>query len=139
MLSVAIVQLVQSAMSEKQIEALIVDDSDNLREIFRIGLEFAGYKVTDVNRVETAIQLLEKQTYHLLMLDLILPGGKSGHDLLDYMKNAPQHAATEIILVTGNAHMVDQMYEGLVSHVFLKPVNVVELSQLAGRLKGVFA
>lgn len=59
-------------MSEKRI--LIIDDDEDLSFIISELLQSYGYDVTCVKTSEEAFSVLEEQTYHLLLLDINLPG-----------------------------------------------------------------
>lgn len=59
-------------MAEKQI--LIIDDDEDLSFIIAEMLESYGYTVTRAGNSETAFNLLSKNTYHLILLDINLPG-----------------------------------------------------------------
>lgn len=59
-------------MSEKRI--LIIDDDEDLSFIISEMLQSYGYDVTCVKTSEEAFSVLEEQTYHLLLLDINLPG-----------------------------------------------------------------
>ena len=59
-------------MSDKQI--LIIDDDEDLSFIITDMLENYGYKVTCAPDSVTAFDLLSEHTYHLILLDINLPG-----------------------------------------------------------------
>lgn len=59
-------------MFHKQI--LIIDDDEDLSLIITDMLENYGYEVTYASDSETAFDLLSEHTYHLILLDINLPG-----------------------------------------------------------------
>lgn len=59
-------------MSDKHI--LIIDDDEDLSFVIADMLENYGYKVTYAPDGETAFDLLSEHTYHLILLDINLPG-----------------------------------------------------------------
>lgn len=60
-------------MLEKHI--LIIDDDEDFSFIISEMLESYGYRVTCAKDSETAFDLMAKNTYHLLLLDINLPDG----------------------------------------------------------------
>ena len=58
-------------MDKKQI--LIVDDDEDLSFIISEMLEDYGYKTESASNGEKAFEMLSKNTYHLILLDINLP------------------------------------------------------------------
>jgi two-component system phosphate regulon response regulator PhoB len=53
---------------------LIVEDEEDLLELLRFNLSREGYQVTGVTTGEEALEAVQKQVLHLILLDLLLPG-----------------------------------------------------------------
>jgi DNA-binding NtrC family response regulator len=80
-----------------EITLLLVDDEESFRKLTGKELQHAGYQVSTAGTLEEARQLLVKQAFHLVLLDVRLPDG-SGLDLLGEIKeSAPQ---TEVLMLT---------------------------------------
>jgi signal transduction histidine kinase len=93
---------------------LIAEDEPDLRELTRIFLQDAGYKVIDASSAEQAIQAAElfSGPIHVLLTDVIMPG-MSGRQLAERIViTRPQ---TKIIYMTG---YTDDM---VVQHKVLEP------------------
>lgn len=71
-------------MTYKQI--LVVDDEAIVRESIRDWLKNAGYQVATAESGEEALQLIEKQDFSVVILDLRLPG-MTGIDVLKRVKS----------------------------------------------------
>lgn len=89
-------------MSKKVI--LVVEDSDDTREILSTMLETLGYTVRGFADAASALDELthdaEKQrTIDLALLDIMLPG-MDGYGLLAEIKKIPQYAQIPVIMVT---------------------------------------
>ncbi|MDH5641393.1 MAG: PAS domain S-box protein, partial [Nitrospira sp.] len=56
---------------------LLVEDAAPIRELMKTVLEAAGYRVYSASRLQEAVQIVEKekQPMHLLVTDVIMPGG----------------------------------------------------------------
>jgi len=75
---------------------LIVDDEAIVRESLRDWLQDAGYQVATAETGEQALEMLEKQDFGVLVLDVRLPG-KTGIRVLKEVK-AKQPAIKSIII-----------------------------------------
>lgn len=86
----------QSLLENRKI--LIVDDEEPIRRLIGYLLQNHGYTVTLAADAREARQLLDKETYALMLCDVNMPG-ESGMDLVrNILANRPHTAA---IMVTG--------------------------------------
>lgn len=65
---------------EAKRHVLVAEDDTRIREGLVDLLESEGYAVTAAGDGQAAWQLLEKERFHLAILDIMMPG-KSGYDL----------------------------------------------------------
>lgn len=111
---------------EDQINILVVDDDDSGRDALTMLLRSAGYRVTSAATGESALDLISRERYQVIVSDLFLPD-KSGFDILQKVqKDSP---ATEVIVVTGHASAqtaVRAMKEGANDYI-TKPIDFDEL------------
>jgi two-component system OmpR family response regulator len=66
---------------------LLVEDNDELRRLLRIRLERAGYDVLEAASGEQALEALDRQTVHLMVADIMMPG-MSGFELTGELRGA---------------------------------------------------
>ncbi len=90
---------------ETDIRILVVDDDKDILEILRVFLEEKEYIVDTADGFQTAISLLNKNSYEIMILDKNMPGKEypkeGGLELLKYIKmNTLQ---TDVIMITGYA------------------------------------
>lgn len=113
--------------------ALIVDDSPELCELFKIAFESVGFRVTTAANGNQALAHIQKQHPDIMTLDVDMPG-MSGLTVLREMKNNPETANIKVILATGND--IAYMHEDteLADLILLKPVGFKQLLKLAQRL-----
>lgn len=108
------------------IKILVIDDDDSGREALTMLLRSAGYEVTSAATGESALDLIDRLQYQVIVSDLFLPD-ISGFDILqNVQKVAP---ATEVIVVTGHASAqsaVRAMKEGAFDYI-TKPIDFDEL------------
>lgn len=60
---------------------LIVDDEKNIRQLYAADLQDAGYQVDTAENSATAVELLNRHTFDLVVLDIHM-GNESGLDIL---------------------------------------------------------
>lgn len=82
---------------------LIVEDEMAISDLIKIGLETSGYRCEVACDGEIAANMLENNTYDLILLDIMLPK-ISGYELLEYIK---QIADIPIIFITAKAQTKD--------------------------------
>jgi two-component system, chemotaxis family, chemotaxis protein CheY len=115
-------------------EALVMDDNFHNRYIFRIALENVGFNITEAENGAEGLKILAERTFHVLVLDLHMPL-LDGVGVLKELRNMPIHSKMRVIVVTANAHMATGEVSELSDYVMYKPINVVEFSEFAKRLK----
>lgn len=90
-----------SRMSHKA-KILVVDDEDALRTVLSAELSSEGYDVgTAADGVE-AVGLLQKNRYHLVLLDIKMPN-MNGFEVLKVIKE--KYPGTKVIMLTGFADL----------------------------------
>jgi CheY-like chemotaxis protein len=72
--------------------ALIVDDNWFNRDIFRIALQTADYTIREAEDGQQCLDILEHEAFHLLVLDLQMPG-LDGRGVLRQVRTMPKHKA----------------------------------------------
>lgn len=114
--------------------ALIIEDDEDLTDIFAEALRGVGYEVEHVADGKIAQERLKSGTApFLILLDMHLPH-ISGGELLTKMKRDERFANTIIILTTADARM-GEAYSDQADFVMIKPISFVQLRDLASRLK----
>lgn len=87
---------------DKNQKILVVDDEENIRRIFKKGLEKRNYTIHTAQNAEEAIQKIKNQNYLLIFSDIFM-GGMSGFDLLKEVKKiSPQ---TKVVVMTAQDTM----------------------------------
>ena len=67
------------------IKILIVDDEKPICDLIDLNLSSAGYHCTSVQDGLEAIDLIEKEEFELVLLDIMLPGA-DGFDIMEYIR-----------------------------------------------------
>ena len=113
--------------------ALVVEDDEDLAEIFSKALESANFDVESFTSAETAWLFMEKTCPNLIVLDINLPG-RSGSSMMDDMKANGRYVETKIILATAN-HLMAQSLSDRADLVLVKPITFSQLRDLTRRIR----
>ena len=106
------------------IKILVVEDERPISDLIRMNLEDAGYQCTCALDGLTAADILEKHTFDLVLLDIMLPK-VDGYELFEYIKTT----GTPVIFLTAKAGLNDRV-KGLnlgAEDYIVKPFEIVEL------------
>lgn len=104
---------------------LIVEDEPAIADLIKIELETQGYQCQVAKDGEEGANLIEKNSYALILLDIMLPK-VDGYELLEYVK---QISDTPIILITAKGSTQDKikgLKEGADDYI-TKPFEIGEL------------
>jgi len=112
---------------------LIVDDEPELRIPLRDALVSDGYTVEDAPSVDSALALIERKHYPVILTDLHMPGGPSGLDLIAAVKG--RDPRTLCVVITGYASLdvaVEAIKRGAYDFV-QKPFKLLEIEAVLDR------
>ena len=108
----------------KMIRILIVDDEKAICDLIDMNLSAAGYSCKTVQNGFDALDLIEKEQFDLILLDIMLPGA-DGYDIIEYIRPLK----IPVIFITAK-HEVKDRVKGLklgAEDYLVKPFDVVEL------------
>lgn len=106
----------------------VVDDDSVTLELIEASLQGDGLAVRTFGSVEQVLPALSRQTPHLLLLDVRMPG-QSGLDALKAIKETPNGAALPILMITGDGRLdriVQAMQLGAAGYI-MKPFDPRQL------------
>lgn len=106
------------------IRVLIVDDEKPICDLIDLNLTSAGYHCTAVQDGLKAIDLIERESFDLVLLDIMLPGA-DGYDVMEYIRPL----GIPVIFITAK-YEVKNRVKGLklgADDYLVKPFDVVEL------------
>ena len=115
---------------------LLVDDDNDILTSMEAAFEPTGATIDKATNGNKAVELAEKNSPDVIVLDMMLPG-RSGFLVLEKIKaRKPRNSPPHIIMITGNPGARHKMYaETLgVSEYFTKPVKMDKLVSTAERL-----
>lgn len=113
------------------VRILAVDDERPITELLRLSLSRAGYTCVCAYDGIEAANLIEKETFDLILLDIMLPG-IDGFELMDYIRTT----GVPVIFLTAKNAVSDRV-KGLrmgAEDYIIKPFDILELQ---ARVEGV--
>lgn len=78
---------------------MLVEDDNNLREIYEARLLAEGYEVVSAKDGEEALALATKEKPDLIISDVMMPK-ISGFDMLDILRSTPEVQNTKVVMMT---------------------------------------
>lgn len=86
---------------------MLVEDDNNLREIYGERLLAEGYEIVSASDGEEALALAVKERPDLIISDVMMPK-ISGFDMLDILRQTPETKNTKIIMMTALSQLEDK-------------------------------
>ncbi|HUC78844.1 MAG TPA: response regulator [Candidatus Saccharimonadales bacterium] len=86
---------------------MLVEDDNNLREIYQARLNSEGYDTVTASDGEEALSIVGKEKPDLIILDVMMPK-ISGFDTLDLLKNSPVTKDIKVIMMTALSQAEDR-------------------------------
>ena len=104
---------------------LVVDDERPLVKGIKFNLENEGYEVDCCFDGATAVDMAKKVNYHLIILDLMMPG----KDGLQACQEIRSFSSVPIIMLTARSEDMDKIigFEYGADDYITKPFNILEL------------
>ena len=106
------------------IRILVVDDEKPICDLIDINLSAAGYDCKTVQDGLAAIELIEREDFDLILLEIMLPGA-DGFDIMEYIRPLK----VPVIFITAKNNVRDKI-KGLklgAEDYLVKPFDVLEL------------
>ena len=109
---------------------LFVDDSEDLREVFKEGLSKRGFDVTVASSVNDALRLISIAKFDVLLSDLHLPDVGDGFTVVSAMRHANPNAVT--VVLSGYSALQKAMNTILLQadEVLLKPIGLSDVAAI---------
>ena len=115
--------------------ALIIEDDEDLANIFAEALRGVGFEVEHVADGQTGQERLKQgKVPFLILLDMHIPH-ISGADLLTNIIRKDERLAKTIVIITTADARMGEAYTEQVDFVMIKPISFVQLRDLTSRLK----
>lgn len=88
-------------------KVLLVEDDNNLREIFQMRLQAEGYKTVTAGDGEEALVVAVKERPDLIIADVMMPK-LSGFEMLETLRAAPEMKDVKVVMMTALGQAEDR-------------------------------
>lgn len=114
----------------------MVEDQPEIRQLIRMTLEFGDFELAEACDADAGWALIQQQTPHLLLLDLMMPGSMDGLALCRKVRQHPGLQAVPVIMLTARSQQsdIDAGLEAGASAYLTKPFSPMELIERIGQL-----
>lgn len=113
--------------------ALIIEDDEDLAEIFGQALTAAGFTTEIVRDGLTAQARIQQVVPAVITLDMHIPH-IPGNVLLQQIRADERLVKTRVVVTTADANMGENM-RGIADLVLIKPISFSQLRDLSSRLR----
>ena len=111
---------------------LIVDDEETIRLALRKFLRSRGYEVEIAGSGDQALQILDKQTFSLMLCDVRMPG-MTGVQVVPRARDRDPDIAIIMLTAVNDAATATEVLSAGASDYLMKPVELADLQQAVDR------
>ena len=111
--------------------ALIIEDDEDLSEIFGQALTAAGYTIEVIRDGRAAQERIKQVVPTVITLDMHIP--QISGDILLQVRGDERLAKTKVVVTTADAQMGESM-RSIADLVLIKPITFSQLRDLTARL-----
>ena len=115
----------------EQLHFLVVDDNEDIRDVFCRLVERAGHLATTAHDGIEAVEALQQRTFDVMLLDLTMPR-MNGVEVVRWLRDHPEVGATMRVVVISawaGEHRAELQELG-VETVMQKPLRIQQLTDL---------
>ncbi|MCC7367299.1 MAG: response regulator [Chloroflexi bacterium] len=105
---------------------LVVEDSDEIRELLGLVLEAEGYRVVSLENGRDVVETVRRLRPMLITLDLALPG-KDGWAIVKELQDDEQTGEIPILVISAYTRELDAPLRRRVARVISKPFYITQV------------
>lgn len=113
-------------MNQSVYKVLFLEDEPTIRDVLTEYMLISGYDVTAVERGDTAIELLKKNTYDIAVLDIMVPG-PDGFEVLKYIQENTKETAAIMLTALEDEKTQVKAFNLYADDYVIKPVSPIIL------------
>ncbi len=117
--------------NERQLRFLVVDDNEDIRDVFCRLVERAGHVASTAYDGQDAVETLERERFDVMLLDLTMPR-MTGVEVVRWLRDRPDVApALRIVVISAWAGENRAVLQELgITTVMQKPLRIQQLTDL---------
>ncbi len=117
---------------------LIVDDRAEVRELVEVTLRSSEYISLQAESGEKAIEIAKAERPHLIIMDIMMPGGIDGLETTRILKGDPETRESVIIMLTAKGQEIDREegFKAGADDYFIKPFSPLDLIRKVDEVLG---
>ena len=115
----------------RELRFLVVDDNEDIRDVFCRLVERAGHGATTASDGQEAVEILQRELFDVMLLDLTMPR-MNGVDVVRWMRTHPDVAPTmRVVVISAWAGEHRAVLQELgIEDVMQKPLRIQQLTDL---------
>jgi CheY-like chemotaxis protein len=117
--------------TDRQLRFLVVDDNEDIRDVFCRLVERAGHEAATAYDGQDAVEVLERERFDVMLLDLTMPR-MTGVEVVRWLRDRPD-VAPELRIVVISAWAGENravLQELGITTVMQKPLRIQQLTDL---------
>lgn len=108
------------------IKVLFLEDEPTIREVLAEYMKMSGYCVTETARGDEAIALLRESSFHIAVLDVMVPGA-DGFEVLQHIRDNCPNTATIMLTALDDEKTQIKAFNFYADDYVIKPVSPILL------------
>ena len=113
-------------MDAGKYKVLFLEDEPTIRDVLTEYMVISGYEVTGTDRGDKAMELLDKNDYHMAVLDIMVPGA-DGFEVLKYIQEKKKDTAVIMLTALEDEKSKVTAYNLYADDYVIKPVSPIIL------------
>jgi DNA-binding response OmpR family regulator len=110
----------------KSARILVIDDDPDIGIMIKMMLEYKGYSVSVAVRADQAEEMLEDESFDLLIMDMLL-SGTNGIDLCSDLKKNGKTAHLPVIMISAHPNAKEICIQAGADEFISKPFDMQEI------------
>ena len=111
---------------QEKFKILVVDDDPDIGTMIKMMLEYKGYAVTVTERGEQAEELLRKDGYDLMIMDMLL-SGVNGIDVCARVKKNQDTSDIPVLMISAHPNAKEICLQAGADEFISKPFDMEEM------------
>ena len=105
---------------------LVVDDDPDISMMLKLMLEYKGYSVTVLSKVEETVKTLEDNNYSMAIIDMLL-SGVSGIDICSRIRSNQSTAQCPVLMISAHPNAKEICLQAGADDFISKPFDMNDI------------